>query len=314
MIGLLWLTVDLPSAFGRIAAAEPRWLLAGLALVQLQIVLSAVRWRCTAARLGHRLGCGLVVREYYVASLLNQVLPGGIGGDAARVVRNRSPADASLSRVAQGVVLERLAGQCSLIAVTLAGVVLWPLLLDEPPPRAGLLALGGAIGIALLAAAGVSSLAAFGTPVLARRAARVWPLVVRCWFDDGMWLVQGALSVAVTAAYVGTFVLAALAVGEPLPPAGWLTVVPLALASMLLPISIGGWGLREAAAAALWPLVGLAPGAGVATSVVYGLLSLLGSLPAIVFLTGPGEALAKSDEIRKGEGRGGGRDPDSCGK
>ena len=308
MIGLLWLTVDVPAALGRIASAEPRWLLAGLALVQLQIVLSAARWRCTAARLGHRLGRGLVVREYYVASLLNQVLPGGVGGDAARVVRNRSPADASLSRVAQGVVLERLAGQCSLIAVTFAGIVLWPLLLDEPPPRAGLLALGGALGVALIATLGVLSLAAFGTPVLARRAGRVWPLVVRCWFADGMWFVQGALSVAITAAYVGAFLLAALAVGEPLPLAGWLTVVPLALASMLLPISVGGWGLREAAAAALWPLVGLTAGAGVATSVVYGLLSLLGSLPALVFLLGPSEARGKVDD----EGRE--RDPGSRGK
>ena len=106
----------------------------------------------------------------------------------------------------------------------------------------------------------------------------------RAWFDDGAWWKQATASLAIVAAYLTLFAVCAQAIGAPLPALAVLNVVPLTLLSMLLPVSIGGWGLREAAAAALWPLVGLSAEAGVATSILYGLLSLAGSLPALGWL------------------------------
>ena len=49
--------------------------------------------------------------------------------------------------------------------------------------------------------------------------------------------------------------------------------------TMLIPAGIGGWGTREAAAAALWPLFGLTGADGLSASLLYGLLSLLGVAP-----------------------------------
>ena len=307
---LLWFLVDVPTALARLAGVEPGWLLAGLALVQLQVVLSALRWRFTAARLGHRIGAGRAVGEYYLATLLNQVLPGGVAGDAARAwrgagARGGGRADAragaradaraeagaepgaALSDVARGVVVERLAGQLSLLLVALVGFVAWPLLLDAPPPRAGLVAFSSlfALVVALTLALGVS--ARFGPSRWARAVRGILPTLHRCWVEDGAWLVQGVSSLAVTASYLGVFAIAAVATGAPLPVAAALTVVPLTLGSMLLPVSVGGWGIREAAAAALWPLAGLSAEAGVAASVLYGLLSLVGSLPGLVPLVRP---------------------------
>ena len=72
----------------------------------------------------------------------------------------------------------------------------------------------------------------------------------------------------------------------------WLgsTLLPLVapvLVSMLLPVTVAGWGVRETAAATLWGAVGLASADGVAISVAYGLLVLLSSLPgALVLLAG----------------------------
>ncbi len=57
-----------------------------LALVQLQIVLSALRWRFTSRRLGQDIAPLKAIRESYVASFLNQTLPGGVGGDAIQSV------------------------------------------------------------------------------------------------------------------------------------------------------------------------------------------------------------------------------------
>src|SRR3546814_13404904 len=72
-------------------AADPASLFLGVLIVQSQIVLSAMRWRFTAGRLGMRLTRGRAVGEYYVATFLNQVLPGGVAGDALRTWRNRAP-------------------------------------------------------------------------------------------------------------------------------------------------------------------------------------------------------------------------------
>ena len=83
---LLWLEPrTLAAAF---SAPEPMWLAAALALSFPQVALSAWRWRLTAQRLGAPIRFGEALREYYVATFLNQILPGGVMGDAARAWRH----------------------------------------------------------------------------------------------------------------------------------------------------------------------------------------------------------------------------------
>ena len=56
---------------------------------------------------------------------------------------------------------------------------------------------------------------------------------------------------------------------------------------MAVPITISGWGVREGAAALLWPLAGLPAEQGVALSVGYGAMVFLASLPgALVLVSG----------------------------
>ena len=63
-----------------------------------------------------------------------------------------------------------------------------------------------------------------------------------------------------------------------------MTAIPLILLAMALPISVGGWGLREAAAAAVLPPLGWSAEAAVATSALYGLSALLGASPGALVL------------------------------
>mgnify|MGYP006201564295 CR=1 FL=1 len=122
---LFWLEPQtLAAAF---VAPEPLWLAAALALSVPQVALSAWRWRLTAQRLGAPIRFGEALREYYVATFLNQVLPGGVMGDAARAWRH-----ARLSRTEamdgapvglaawHAVLIERASGQLALLGVVLA--------------------------------------------------------------------------------------------------------------------------------------------------------------------------------------------------
>ncbi|MBE3640714.1 lysylphosphatidylglycerol synthase domain-containing protein, partial [Mangrovicoccus algicola] len=99
----------------RLRAAEALWLGLCLLLLTLVTLLSALRWRLTAAALGLDLRPGRAIREYYLAQIVNLTLPGGVLGDAARAMRTRGTGP--LGPAAQAVVLERAAGQAAMAAV-----------------------------------------------------------------------------------------------------------------------------------------------------------------------------------------------------
>jgi len=268
MLALLWWALDGAELLARLRGAHPGWVALAVALLVAQTVLSALRWRATAAALGQAIGAGRAVREYFLGVLANMALPGGVVGDAARAVRARD-AGRGLGGAVQAVVIERLAGQVMLAAVVLAGLAVWPLV-------------PGWVPLAGLAACAVAVLVMPRLPGLRVIAS----VLARAWLRDGAWRAQLGYSLAITGCSIGAFAAAATAVGAGVPVAA-LVVLPLTLAAMLIPVGVAGWGLREGAAAVLWPLAGLAPEAGVAASVVYGLAALASALPGLLFLPGP---------------------------
>ena len=59
---------------------------------------------------------------------------------------------------------------------------------------------------------------------------------------------------------------------------------PLILFSMSIPISVGGWGVREITALLISFLLGLTASASITVSIVYGLLNFICSLPGLIFM------------------------------
>lgn len=289
MLALLWLWLDGPAILGRLLNSDPLWLAAAMAAGLLQIPLLAVRWRLTAGRLGQHLGLATAMREYFVAQLVNQTLPGGMLGDAARVVRTRGPA--GLATAGKAVVIERLAGQFALLIVTLLGFLSFQILPGGNgvhwPPGTDSRALVWTLGI-LAALCGIVALAARIRPDIGRRLAAP---VHRSVLARGVWPRQMALGLAVVACNLSTFAFSARAIGVTLPLEAVVTLVPLVLTAMLVPLSVAGWGFREAAAAALLPMAGIAPEAAVAASILFGAVNLAASLPGILWLA-PSEDLA----------------------
>lgn len=256
-------------------------LLIGLLLVQVQILLSAWRWRFTAGRLGQYLPISVAVREYYVSSLLNQCLPGGMAGDAVRAYRGRAPDKGNWKQSAKAVVFERLSGQAIFLAFSATGILCWPLLLTEPLP-AGL-------NRTLLFVSGLLAIVAVGIIIISRtrisrKLENIRSDLADVFWHSGAFPVQFACSVVIVASYVASFMLASEAVGASLPPLAAITVIPLCLLTMLIPASVGGWGTREAAAALLWPILGFSATQGVSASLLYGALSFAGALPGMLFL------------------------------
>lgn len=260
LAALAWF-LDARAIAAALSGAVPGWMALAVALLAAQIALSALRWRLTAARLGLALAPGHALAEYFVAVLGNTLLPGGVLGDVARAVRARGPAGTRAAVLS--VVMERLIGQAALALAALAGVIAW---------AGALWGAGLAAGVAALAL--VAMRLAPGAAALARQV----------WLTGGAWRAQAGLSALIVGCNIGGVWAAARAVGVALTPLESLLVIPPVLAAMILPVSINGWGLREAAAAALWPLAGVAPAQAVAASVAFGLAAVLAALPGLAVL------------------------------
>jgi uncharacterized membrane protein YbhN (UPF0104 family) len=283
LLGLLWHIADGAEAARRLARADPRWLVAAVAALTLQTVLSALRWRLTAGRLGILLGRQTAIREYYLAQIVNQALPGGVLGDAGRAIRAR--AQAGLLASGQAVVFERAAGQVALFLVFAAGFLATlavPGGLDWPRALA--------LPLAALVLAGLT------LPILARTALPLFPVMLRTAaaafgdaFARAVWapdvrVAQAVLSLGTALANVAAFAFCIRAVGADLAATATLALVPLILVTMVVPITISGWGLREGAAAALFPIAGATASEGLAASVAFGLVFIASVLPGVILI------------------------------
>ncbi len=210
------------------------------------IVCCALRWRLVARRFGVDLPLGPATAAYYRATFLNCVLPGGVLGDVHRAVRHGLETD-DAAATTRAVVGERVAGQ----VVQVAGVLVCLTLPGSPLPLPWpVAACAGAVLLALLLR---------------------WPGVVLA-------------SVLAVAGFVGLFLVAAHATGITAHPTTLLPIALLVLVAMAVPINVAGWGPREGVAAWAFAAADLDPGAGVATSVVYGVMTLVASLPGALVL------------------------------
>ena len=283
LLVVVWWSVDTDEVVSHLRAMRPGWVVVALAISVVQVAGSAWRWRFTATRLGIALPLATAIREYYLATFLNQVLPGGVTGDVSRAWRHvHTLAPASPGRVIRAVVLERASGQIVMTVVALISVISLSATWSVAPPLV-IAAAGFALALAVLLVRWVwrhePSRQSIAADIV--RDARV------ALFTGHTFIIQTASSLVVVASYLATFLVAARAVGVDTP---WMTLLPLVapvLVAMLVPVTVAGWGIREGAAAALWTSVGLTPAEGVAVSVSYGLLVLLGSVPGAVVLLWP---------------------------
>ena len=274
-----WLEVS--EIADRLAQMQPSWIGLALALSVVQVAASAWRWRFTAGRLGIELPFSIAVREYYLAMFLNQVIPGGVVGDVSRAWRHARAQ--SLLRSASGpavraVILERASGQVVMAMVAMLSVVSLPLGLGVTWWW-GVLAVGAVVSGFLFWVRDLNDTSLMG---------RFWRDARLALFAGLAFPLQFASSVLVVATYLITHVIAARAIGVETPLLVLAPLVAPVLLTMLIPVTVAGWGLREGAAAVLWGWAGLTAVDGVAISVAYGLLVLLSTLPGgLVLALGP---------------------------
>jgi uncharacterized membrane protein YbhN (UPF0104 family) len=275
VVALVW-RVGADAVVGGLRAIDAGSVLAALVIGLVTTVCSAWRWCLVARNLGMRLSLPAAVADCYQALFLNSVLPAGILGDVHRAVSHGRQAG-DVGRGVRAVVLERLVGQVVLVAVAVGVLLTEPALLDV----VGDLVPSGGWWLAVLVASLLVGALVVGWVLRARLRPRLRTAVAdaRAVLRAGTWPGVVALSVVALAGYLAMFVVAARAAGSSATVAELLPLLVLALLVMSLPINVGGFGPREAAAAVGFGAVGLGAAQGLAAAVVYGVLGLIACLP-----------------------------------
>ena len=263
---------------------------AALLVTAVSTVCCAWRWRLVAGGLGLVVPPGVAVAAYYRSQVLNATLPGGVAGDVHRAVRQRTAAG-GLGLGLRSVGWERALGQLVQVALALAVLVAVPSPLHPPGRLVAVVAAAVAVGAA-------------PAVLVVRRGGRFGRAVT-----DDLRRVAGRprtavalvlLSVGAACCHTLLFVLVVRATGAAVPVHVALVLALLVLVASSLPTNVAGWGPREGAAAWAFAAAGASAADGVTAAALYGVLSLVGTLPGLPLLVaGPG----RRREV--GVGRGG---------
>jgi glycosyltransferase 2 family protein len=270
--------VDLPSAWHRMQQQNFWLALLGAALMVGQVALGGLRWHLILRRLGAQMRLSAALRLFYIAVFFNACLWGAVAGDVVRTwLAHRNAVD--MRTAVNSVLLDRVAPLCAVALLVLATLPLFA-------QRVGI---GAAVIPGVLSLAGIAGIFIVAT---LHRLPSHWQhnRLVRLVQSLGsatrlIFLAPSAampmLSIAVAGQIVGSvsaFLIAkSLAIHIGLLDCLML-MQPVTLVTAL-PISIGGWGVREATIVALFALVGVSSEAALALSVQIGLIGLIVSLP-----------------------------------
>ena len=297
-LGLLALLVsrsDTPRLWGYVRSASVPWLLGAIGLYFLMILASAWRWGLLLAAQGVEVPGRTLTSSFLVATFFNNFLPSNIGGDVVRIA-DTARAAGSRTLAATVVLADRGLGLLGLIllaaiAATVAG---GPGLADGPVPAvwlwAGFAAATAAAAPALLLPGGLVRLLA---PIrrihpewIGPRLERLGGVLARFRDAPGPLLACFAGAVLVQLLLVGFYAAVAHAIGVGVSPWHMAVVVPVSFVVQMIPLSVNGFGLREATFSFYFARLGLPIEAALVISLLgAGLVMLFSLSGAAVYVT-----------------------------
>jgi uncharacterized protein (TIRG00374 family) len=298
-VQLLWLafrTVDVGAVSTLLLGLNWWWAAAALLLTGFLIVSDAMLLGAVMRIFGHRVQRGTAFLYSLVGWFFSNVAPSTVGGDIFRGVQ-LSRVGTPVGAAVRVILSIRLLSLATLVVVMLAG---FPVALGLVEARRDILVLAGTLSVALAALTAVVLLTRFhwGSSILAR-----WRLFEKLKkVSDGFREllmpspdVAGAWIAALTQHLLRVGVLASLAtaLGLGIPVATLFALTPAALLVAMVPMSVGGWGVRELTFVYFLGTAGVSAEAALSLSVAFGLLRMF-----VGAIGGAAWALLNEDHFR----------------
>ncbi len=284
--------VDIENFVGKLVSIEAEVLAAVLAIHLLQVGVVALRWRLVLGGIGARIRYSLVVRFQFMALSAGLFMPASIGTGAVQAVLAND--HVPVSKAVNSAIIDRYIAAISLVLVTLCMMPFATFLLaDFSETSVALIAIFPLLAVML-------SLAVLAA--LARTRYRVVSHI-RKFLDDfrtiglriGRMTQLFVTSVVGLLLYVAAFFLLARSQGIDITFLSLLVLMPPVMLAAAMPISYGGWGVREGALAAALSLVGVPAVDTIALSIQQGVVALVpGALGGVLWA---GQSIANAQRL-----------------
>lgn len=258
------------------------------------VLMQAERWLIIARRLGIDVQFRQAWHSVYIGQFFNQVFPSSIGGDAMRIwclTRWSVRISAAIASVA----LERIVALFAVPVIALAGIRALLRIVSPWPLRLGLIGLLAAFAVGLIVLLWLDRVPLPRKIASSRMVQRVWriPATARQVFLSWNCISRTTLLSVVIHASLGiSFWLLAFGLGVRAPLVDFVVLAPLVMLITAVPISIGGWGLREGAMITAMSLIGIPASTSLAISVEFGLVMIVVGIPGgLIWLLDKAEAI-----------------------
>lgn len=265
LLGVLFSRVDVARLWASARTASLAWLGASFALYLAMVAISAWRWGVLLDAVHVSVARATLVVSYLVAVFFNNFLPSNIGGDVVRIADTARPAG-SKTIAALVVLLDRGLGLIALVFVAAAGATV-----AQGVPGTGVI--GPSLLWLAFAAATAVVTALVAHPTLFVRLLKPIQRLHPEWVGERLLRLEGllarlrqapgalALCLAVAVASHLLLVLFYLTIARSLaiPVSYWqlTVVVPMTFLVQMLPMSVNGFGVREASFAYYFTRMGL---------------------------------------------------------
>jgi len=285
-------SIDLALLWERVQGMNAGWI--GLALASWVFVqwVSVWRWHRLLRAQHVDVPTRTLTESIWVSLFFNNFLPSNIGGDVIRIADTAGPAG-SKTLATTVVVVDRALGLAALILVASFGAFAASLVGIHVP---------GARWLWIVTAAGTAlAIPVIALPRLTEYSLKPLRLLNRPWVDERLQRLEDAIlrfraspstiisafggAIVVQVTIVGFYLFTARGLDVPLPVLLGAVLIPVSLAVQMAPLSINGFGVREAVFAFFFRRFGLPIEAAVALSLVStGLVMSLSLVGGLMFL------------------------------
>jgi len=283
ILAYLLRSIDLGAAVHAMLRVNPWWFAFTLLLVAIDRVVMAIRWLLLLRAAGVDIRAASALRIFLTSSFVGSFLPAGVGADAARAYEVASRTSRGSQAVAS-VGIDRVLGLVAIAILGIAGLAGWAQHV-EPQLRVRLMAAAALGGAATLAIFWVDKLARACLPARWHGTRWGWRVLrlgdaIGAYRQHPKVLLQvTALSIAVQLVRVFQGYGLGRGLGIQVDLAYYLVFMPVAMLVLLLPVSISGFGLPQAAIVWLLRPVGVPDAESLALSTLLIVIGIIGNLP-----------------------------------
>jgi glycosyltransferase 2 family protein len=285
LLALLFSRVDVGRLWSVARQASPAWLAAALLMYGAMVFASALRWGVLLRAQHVRLSFGFLTQSFLVATFFNNFLPSNIGGDVVRIT-DTAKAAGSKTLATTVVLIDRGIGLLGLALMAATGASLMHRM-AVGPVGPGVLWAGFGLGA-------VIATPALLMPEMVTRLLQPLRVFHQEWVDARIEKLTYALTrfketpgalagcfagaVVVQAILVGFYVAIARSMHIPIGFAELAVIVPVSFIVQMIPLSVNGFGVREATFGFYFTRLGLPLESALLVSFVGAALIMLFSL------------------------------------